>query len=38
MCTHNMYSLRNKKNYNTGANKSWIDKYILTVYLPMDKK
>ena len=32
-----MFSLKNKKNVDFWATKSWLDKWILTFYLPVDK-
>ena len=34
MGTHNVFSLRNKKNVYFLASESWLDKLILTLYLP----
>ena len=33
----NMFSLRNEKNVNFWASKSWLDKWILDIYLSLDK-
>ena len=32
-----MFSSRNRKNVNFRASKSWLDKWILTIFLSMDK-
>ena len=37
MSTHNTFSSRNEKNVNIWASKSWLDKWILTNYLSVDK-
>ena len=37
MSTHNMFSLRNKNNVNFQASKSCLDKWILAIYLSLDK-